>query len=444
MALHPTQPLKPRAPTVYAAASTSQNVYELAIDRINHLYRVYDQVVVSFSGGKDSMVALELAIIVAKTLGRLPVEAHFFDEEALNPETVEYLDRLRRRPEVKLFWYCLPIKHRNLGSLLQPYWYPWAPEAQHLWIRPKPEWALTRMQGGYDGVRLEDRKWHADIAHQFTPAGVYGSVAHLIGLRAEESLRRRCIMLGKLQENYITHSTLNVAKAYPIYDWTVADVWTAVKLFGWDYNRTYDVLKAAGVPPSQQRLTGSPWGEEPSRGFWQYAVCWPALWDKMLARVGGTNALMRYAVTRLYGKGIMAEKPADWTWEAYILYLISRQTEQIQPKVRHTVEHWIKFHGRHAAEGEAILAVPHYYSGVDWPFLARLALRGNTKQRANPRGKVVKREAAARATYLHALAIYQQTGQYWTPDADRPAAVDELQFNGVQQAMSANYVEVPA
>jgi predicted phosphoadenosine phosphosulfate sulfurtransferase len=69
----------------------------MALDRIRHAYSVSDYQIVLFSGGKDSSTVLNLVIEVATELGRLPVPVLFIDEEAIPPETVEYVDRVRRR-----------------------------------------------------------------------------------------------------------------------------------------------------------------------------------------------------------------------------------------------------------------------------------------------------------------------------------------------------------
>ena len=59
------------------------NVYTLALERIHRTYDLFDQVAVSFSGGKDSTAALMLTLQVAGERDRLPLDVVFFDEEAI-------------------------------------------------------------------------------------------------------------------------------------------------------------------------------------------------------------------------------------------------------------------------------------------------------------------------------------------------------------------------
>ena len=63
------------------------DVYEEAKKRINHIYDLHDNVVCSFSGGKDSGVLINLAWEVAQDRGWDKVNVIFRDEE-LVPQAV--------------------------------------------------------------------------------------------------------------------------------------------------------------------------------------------------------------------------------------------------------------------------------------------------------------------------------------------------------------------
>lgn len=59
-----------------------QNVYEAALDRMRWLFDEFEDVVVTISGGKDSTVIFNLALMVAREKNRLPLRVFFLDQEA--------------------------------------------------------------------------------------------------------------------------------------------------------------------------------------------------------------------------------------------------------------------------------------------------------------------------------------------------------------------------
>lgn len=90
-----------------------KNVLEAALDRMRWIFREFPHVVVAFSGGKDSTVVLNLAIQVARELGRLPVTTMWIDQEAEWRAVVDYAREVMHRPEVRPWWFQMPMRISN-------------------------------------------------------------------------------------------------------------------------------------------------------------------------------------------------------------------------------------------------------------------------------------------------------------------------------------------
>lgn len=355
------------------------SVYESSKNRIRYLYRRFDNIVVSFSGGKDSTAVLNLVIEVARELNRLPVTAIFFDEEAIHPPTIEYVQRVADNPDVKLEWYCLPVKHRNACSNEQPYWYCWNPEEKDLWIRPLPATAITSHP-----LFNEGDSWQEFSDKMFTPEN--GTICSLTGVRTQESFRRMKAVSAKKNDNYITQNGTNgfIYTAYPIYDWSSEDVWKLVAVNGLDYNKTYDIFNRTrhyGMLLAQRVCP--PFGEEPLRGLWLYAECFPEMWHKMLSRVKGVATAWRYANTEIYGVGKM-DKPSNVTWREYAEYILDTYADTDKPAVKKNLNTLITKHfdKTHDAIHEEDI---HPLTGTSWKLICKIAVKGDLKGRTAPK-----------------------------------------------------------
>lgn len=393
------------------------DVLTLARARIRHIFELFDHVSVSFSGGKDSTIVLNLALEAARELGRTPLEVVFWDEECIYTENIDYVRRVAADPDVVLKWMCVPVKHRNACSSESPTWYPWAPEDRHLWVRDLPQEAITVLPG-YDPTDPAQRLSIPELSGLLFPPRL-GNCVQLLGIRADESLIRRAAVSRRVEDNYIVKDSGgyggadnlqhagNVWKAYPIYDWQTGDVWLAPKMLGWDYCRVYDLLDQIGFSPAKQRLA-PPFGEEPMQRLDQYHQCEPALWDRMLARVPGAQTAKRYSRTELYAFGDVPDKPPGITYEAWLLDLVQAN---FPPKEAAQVSKAIRSHLRmHYRKTADLLApsVEHPLTGYDWAFFVKMAVRGNFKGRRQPKLGVKTPEAfaAALAKYRANLQPY--------------------------------------
>lgn len=370
-----------------------EDVVTLALERIEKVFKRYDAVSVLFSGGKDSTVVLELALMVAEAMGKLPLDVIFFDEEAIQPETIDYVARRFRDPRVKMRWLCVPLKHLNATSPKQPFWFPWAPEDEAVWVR-RPPWethGIPRWTGKH-GIESHgcihpdlgpgwDRKPHAESAAWLYPDARI-ITASLLGMRAQESLRRTRNVLHRTYDNELGRNTGAgwVWNSKPIYDWRDEDVWSAPAAFGWDFNRAYDLMRMAGVSLHTQRVA-PPFGSEPMQQLWTYGICWPELWEKMIHRVPGAATAAKYSRTPLYGfHGTVGGADESQDWKQAITKEIRKwqepQRTMVATRIKAEIErHFSKTHDP-VPDTE-----PHPDSGCCWSFFFMLAMRGDFKRR---------------------------------------------------------------
>lgn len=399
------------------AQEVETDVLTLARERMRTLFDRFDHVSVSFSGGKDSTIVLNLALEAARALGRTPLEVVFWDEECIYTENIDYIRRVAADPDVNLKWMCVPVKHRNACSSDSPTWFPWAPEDRHLWVRDLPPEAITQVPG-YDPTDPAKRLSIPEVSGLLFPPHL-GNVVQLLGIRADESLIRRAAVSRRAEDNYIIKDTGgyggadnvqhagNIWKAYPIYDWRTADVWLAPKRLGWDYCRVYDLMDQIGYSPDRQRLA-PPFGEEPMQRLDQYHQCEPALWDRMVTRVPGAATAKRYSRTELYAFGQLPERPAGLPYEAWLRDLIQANfPEKEQAQVSKAIRAHLRMHYRKTAD---LLApkVDHPLTGYSWAFFVKLAMRGNFKDRRQPNigSKTPEQFAKAHAKYRADLQTY--------------------------------------
>lgn len=329
---------------------SDKNVYEAAQERLKYIFDTFENVLVAFSGGKDSGVLLNLAYDFAKSNNMLDKLAMYhLDYEAQYTETTKYVaECFRAYPGIKKMWICIPVTVPCAVSVTESYWIPWDSAKKNIWARemPNSEHVINVDNAPFKLIPgTADYTFQSDLNEWF--ADQYGSTAVLIGIRTDESLNRyRAIASDKKVHTYNNKSYLvgnsHVCSAYPIYDWSVEDVWIANAKFGYTYNKLYDLMYQAGLTIHQMRVA-SPFLSQGAESLKMYKVIEPNMWAKLLGRVNGVNFAGIYGGTTAMGwKSI--QLPAGHTWKSYLEFLLSTLPEDVRnnytEKFRTSIEFW--------------------------------------------------------------------------------------------------------
>ena len=308
------------------------DVYEAAQERFHFLFREFENIYVSFSGGKDSGILLNLLLDFRRQ--HYPdhrIGVFHQDFEAQYTVTTEYItrtfERLETEPLTDLYWVCLPMATRTALSSYEMYWYPWDDTKEELWVRPRPEhpYVIT-IDNPFNHYRY--RMHQEDLAKQFgrfyKEEHGYGKTVCLLGLRADESLQRYSGIVNKKYgykgECWISKQFKDVWCASPLYDWSNQDVWVAYSRFGYDYNELYDLYYKAGLKIDQMRVA-SPFNDYSKDALHLYRVIDPEIWAKLVGRVRGANFGSIYSRTRAMGYRNIT-LPEGHTWESYTKFLL--------------------------------------------------------------------------------------------------------------------------
>lgn len=327
-----------------------KDVFTATQERLEFIFNNFERIYVSFSGGKDSGVLLNMCIDIARKLGR-KFGVMFIDLEAYYKMTIEFVEAMFKENQdvIEPMWICLPMESPNSLSYLDPTWIWWDQSKKDIWVRemPKNKWVINESNNTIDFYR-KNMPFESFIKYF---GNWYGGgtqkVACLVGIRTDESLNRyRSITLkkekfqGKIYSTRVNENTYNF---YPLYDWRADDIWKYNGKFNKKYNKLYDLFYKAGVSIYRMRVD-EPFGNEAKAGLNLFKVVEPETWGKVVNRVSGANFGNIYDKKKIMS--IAYTLPKNHTWKTFTKFLLGTLPKDIaihyRAKFYKFIRYWMR------------------------------------------------------------------------------------------------------
>jgi predicted phosphoadenosine phosphosulfate sulfurtransferase len=317
------------------------NVYQALQKRLDYIFAEFDNIYLSFSGGKDSGLLLALTLKYMREHGiTRKIGVFHMDYEAQYTATTEYVTRQMTANQdlIEPYWVCLPMSVPCTTSMHQSAWIPWNPDERDIWVRDLPDYPgvinLDNHEFDFYRLGIVDYALQDKFSYWYQKKHGGGKTCALVGIRTQESLNRYCAIVNKTKswKGHIWTTALgkDCCAAYPLYDWTVDDIWTANGKFGFDYNKLYDLMYYAGIKPHDMRVA-SPFLGAAQESLNLYRIIEPQTWGRVLGRVNGANFTAIYGASKAMAFSKI-QLPKGHTWKSYLDFLLSTLPEETRDK----------------------------------------------------------------------------------------------------------------
>jgi predicted phosphoadenosine phosphosulfate sulfurtransferase len=294
-----------------------QNVLDAALERIRFLFDEFENVVVGFSGGKDSTVTLNLALQIAEEKNRLPLSVIFIDQEAEWQGTIDYIKKVMYDSRIKPMWFQIPMVITNNASSYNRYAYCWNEKEKNKWIHEQ------------DPISIKENIYGTDRFHElfeaiFKVEFKNQKSCYLAGVRTEESPKRFVSLTDNLTYKWITWGKKLYQKYehytfYPIYDWSYTDVWKYIQSNEIEYNKVYDGMYQHGTKINDMRISNLH-HETAIQVLLLVQEIEPNTWNKVVERIDGASSIKHIKNNSFACPKDLPYMFKDWKEYAYHLY----------------------------------------------------------------------------------------------------------------------------
>lgn len=182
----------------------NENVFEVSKDRVKYIFDEFENIYVSFSGGKDSGVCMHLMCEEARKRNR-KIGVLFIDIEAHYQMTIDYSIQMieKYKDVITPYWICLPMLTDNSLSYNEMTWSWWETEKKDIWVREMPTMDYVI---NVDNNPIDYYKYNMTFEDFVAKFGKWfgkdEKTACIIGIRTQESLNRWRALTTKNKRKY--------------------------------------------------------------------------------------------------------------------------------------------------------------------------------------------------------------------------------------------------
>ena len=170
------------------------------------MFREFENIYVSFSGGKDSGLLLNLLLDFKRTYYPQRTVGVFHQDFEAHTVTTEYVTKTFERlesSEVDPYWVCLPMATRTALSSYEMFLYPWDDRHPELLGVPCPAIPMSSIwisRSIITATGCTRRTFAKQFGRFYKERHGGGRTVCLLGLRADESLQRYSGFVNKKHE----------------------------------------------------------------------------------------------------------------------------------------------------------------------------------------------------------------------------------------------------